>query len=70
MHIAYGIFWIGVGGIIGINRRADTDALRERLTAGAVGNMLFAEDPIRNAPMLLGDLGALFPSKAGSTCSG
>jgi hypothetical protein len=69
-HIAYGIFWIGVGGIVGVNRRADTDALRERLTAGAVGNLLFAEDPIRNAPTLLADLGALFPVKAGSSVLG
>ena len=69
MHVAFGIFWIGVGGIFGIDRRADTDALRERLTAGAVGNLLFADDPIRNAPMLLGDLAALFPAKASSTSS-
>ena len=62
--LGYGIFWIGVGGIIGIDRRADTDALRERLTAGAVGNILFADDPVRNAPVLLGDLAALFPPKA------
>jgi hypothetical protein len=64
LHLGYGIVLIGVGGIIGINRRADTDALRERLTSGAVGNLLFAEDPVRNAPALLGDLGALFPPKA------
>jgi Family of unknown function (DUF6603) len=60
----FGIFLIGVGGIVGIDRRADTDALRERLTAGAVGNLLFAEDPVRNAPLLLGDLAAVFPAKA------
>jgi hypothetical protein len=66
VHLAYGIYWIGAGGIIGIDRRADTDALRERLTSGAVGNVLFAEDPVRNAPVLLGDLAALFPAKAGS----
>ena len=64
-HIAYGIFLIGVGGIIGFNRRADTDALRQRLTNGAVGNLLFAEDPVRNAPVLLGDLQTLFPPQAG-----
>ena len=63
-HLAYGIFWIGAGGIVGIHRRADTDALRERLTAGAVGNILFADDPVRNAPVLLGDLAALFPPKS------
>jgi hypothetical protein len=66
VHLGYGIFWIGAGGIVGINRRADTDALRERLTAGAVGNLLFAEDPVRNAPVLLGDLTALFPAKSGT----
>jgi hypothetical protein len=66
VHLAYGIFWIGAGGIIGINRRADTDALRERLTSGAVGNILFAEDPVRNAPVLLGDLAALFPPRSES----
>jgi hypothetical protein len=65
VHLAYGIYWIGAGGIVGINRRADTDALRERLTSGAVGNILFAEDPVRNAPILLGDLGALFPPASG-----
>jgi hypothetical protein len=60
-----GIVWNGIGGLYGHNRRADTDALRERLTSGAVGNVLFADDPIRNAPILLGDLAALFPPAAG-----
>jgi Family of unknown function (DUF6603) len=63
--LGYGIFLIGVGGIVGIDRRADTDALRERLTSGAVGDLLFAEDPVRNAPVLLGELDAVFPPKAG-----
>jgi len=60
-----GIFWVGVGGLYGHHRRADTNALRERLTSGAVGNVLFADDPVRNAPVLLGDLAALFPPAAG-----
>lgn len=66
IQLTFGIEISGFGGLIGINRRADTDALRERLTTGAAGNVLFAEDPIRNAPTLLGDLGALFPAEAGS----
>lgn len=60
-----GIIWVGVGGLYGHHRRADTNALRERLTSGAVGNILFADDPVRNAPVLLGDLAALFPPAAG-----
>lgn len=65
IQLGFGFTITGFGGLIGINRRADTDALRERLTSGATGNVLFAEDPIRNAPALLGDLGALFPAADG-----
>jgi hypothetical protein len=65
IQLGFGFEISGFGGLIGINRRADTDALRERLTSGAAGNVLFAEDPIRNAPALIGDLGALFPAAAG-----
>jgi hypothetical protein len=63
--VGWGFNLTGLGGILGINRRADTDALRERLTSGAVGNVLFADDPVRNAPVLLGDLDAIFPARAG-----
>lgn len=66
IQLGFGFEISGFGGLVGINRRADTDALRERLTSGAAGNVLFAEDPVRNAPRILGDLGALFPAHPGS----
>ncbi|MFC7529257.1 DUF6603 domain-containing protein [Actinoplanes sp. GCM10030250] len=66
IQLGFGFEISGFGGLIGINRRVDTDALRERLTSGAAGNVLFADDPIRNAPQILGDLGALFPAHPGS----
>jgi hypothetical protein len=65
IQLGFGFAITGFGGLVGINRRADTDALRERLTSGAAGNVLFAEDPVRNAPSILGDLGALFPPADG-----
>jgi hypothetical protein len=65
IQLGFGFEISGFGGLVGINRRADTDALRERLTSGAAGNVLFAEDPVRNAPSILGDLGALFPPADG-----
>jgi hypothetical protein len=70
LPVGWGLSLVGVGGIVGINRRADTDALRERLTSGAVSNILFADDPIRNAPVLLGDLNAIFPPREGSSVIG
>jgi uncharacterized protein DUF6603 len=65
IQLGYGFAITGFGGLVGINRRSDTDALRERLTSGAAGNVLFAEDPVRNAPDILDDLDALFPAADG-----
>ena len=65
IQIGWGISLTGVGGVVGINRRADADALRERLTSGAAGNVLFATDPVKNAPALLGDLNAILPAADG-----
>jgi hypothetical protein len=64
-QLGYGFTLTGLGGLIGINRRVDTDALRERLVSGAIGSILIAEDPIKNAPRILGDLQTLFPAQSG-----
>lgn len=61
IQLSFGFTLNGVGGLVGLNRRADVDLLRERLGSGAAGNVLFCEDPLRNAPSLLADLGAFFP---------
>ena len=50
---------------MGINRRANTDLLRERLASGAAGDVLFNDDPLRNAPRLLGDMQQFFPDEPG-----
>lgn len=65
VQLGFGLALRGVGGLIGINRRANTDALRERLTSGAAGNLLFPENPVHNAPAILGDLNAVFPAADG-----
>jgi hypothetical protein len=70
IQLSYGFAITGFGGLVGINRRFDTDALRERLSSGAVGNVLFAPDPVRNAPIILGDADALFPPADGVHVAG
>jgi hypothetical protein len=65
IQLGLGFALTGVGGLVGLNRRANTDMLRERLASGAAGNVLFCEDPVRNAPAILGDLAAFFPPAAG-----
>jgi hypothetical protein len=66
VQLSWGFALTGLGGLVGVNRRADTDLLRDRLASGAAGNVLFNEDPARNAPTLLADLRELFPEKAGT----
>lgn len=65
IQIGFGFAISGFGGLVGINRRADTDLLRERLASGAAGDVLFNDDPMRNAPKLLGDMQQFFPDEQG-----
>ena len=62
IELSFGFSISGVGGLIGINRRADSDALRARLASGAVIDALFPADPTHSAPAILGTLGAIFPA--------
>lgn len=66
IQLGFGFMISGIGGLIGINRRADAQLMANRLASGAAGNVLFAEDPIKNAPRILGDLMALFPPNDGT----
>ncbi len=65
IQLGFGFAVSGFGGLVGINRRADTDVLRERLASGAAGDVLFNDDPMKNAPKLLGDMARFFPDEAG-----
>jgi len=65
IQLSWGFALNGVGGLIGVNRRADTDMLRDRLSSGAAGNVLFCEDPMKQAPSLLNDLRLFFPEQIG-----
>lgn len=65
IQIGFGFAVSGFGGLIGINREADTDLLRERLVSGAAGDVLFNDDPLRNASKLLGDMAQFFPAADG-----
>lgn len=65
IQLSFGFAVSGFGGLVGINRRADTDLLRERLTSGASGDVLFNDNPMANAPKLLGDMQQFFPDEKG-----
>ena len=65
VQLGYGFTLQGIGGILGVNRTVAVDALRAGLRAGTLGSVLFPEDPIRNAPQIVSDLGLLFPPAPG-----
>ena len=60
-----GVTLDGVGGLIGIHRRVDTDALRAALRGPGMGDIFFAADPVAQAARLTGDLARNFPAAEG-----
>jgi hypothetical protein len=61
LPLGYGFFLTGVGGMIGINRTIDTEAMREVLYEGRFDNLLFPPDPIGNARTILADMADILP---------
>ncbi|CAN5539125.1 hypothetical protein BH09ACT7_BH09ACT7_35370 [soil metagenome] len=55
----------GIGGIVGVEVAADTEALRAGLRTGALAQLLFPSDPVGEAPSILDTLSAVFPPQSG-----
>ncbi|WP_433684664.1 DUF6603 domain-containing protein [Nocardia sp. CA-119907] len=55
----------GIGGIVGVEVAADTDALLAGLRTGILSRLLFPADPIGSAPAILDSLAAVFPPRHG-----
>lgn len=66
IELGYGFTLSGLGGILAINRRLDSDALRDGLKDGIVGQLLFPADPVAAAPQILTKLSAIFPVQEGA----
>jgi hypothetical protein len=65
LPLGYGFFLTGLGGLIGINRTTNTQALRDVLYAGSLDSILFPVDPIGNAATILDHMAAIFPARSG-----
>jgi hypothetical protein len=65
IQLGFGFALSAVGGLIALNRQMDVDALRNRMATGTAGRILAPEDPVRNAPVLIADLAAVFPPTEG-----
>jgi hypothetical protein len=70
VHIAFGIFWTGLGGMIGLHHRADLDALTAGMKTGVLDDVLFPENPVADAPRIISRYKQLFPIEPDSLLLG
>jgi|SRR5271165_31206 len=61
IQLGFGFTLNGVGGLLGLNRSAQLDTLRDGVRTGAVDDIMFPTDIIANAPRIISDLKAIFP---------
>ena len=64
-QLGFGFTLNGVGGLIGINRGLDEDALADGVRSGSLDSLLFPDDPVANAPRIIADMNAVFPPAEG-----
>ncbi len=70
VHIAFGIFLTGIGGLIGLHHRADLDALTSGMKSGALDDILFPDNPVGDAPRIINRYRQLFPVEPDSLLLG
>ncbi|WP_321366320.1 DUF6603 domain-containing protein [uncultured Celeribacter sp.] len=68
--LAFGFSLSGIGGLIGVHRGIDVEALGDAVRSGTLDNVLFPQDVIANAPMILSALDTIFLSQKGQFAFG
>ena len=66
IQLGFGFTLTGVGGVAGINRAIDVDALGSAVRSGSLDTILFPADPIAEAPVIIEEFRAIFPPADGS----
>ncbi len=66
IELGFGFTLNGLGGILAIERRLDSAALRKGIREGVVDTLLFPDDPVAAAPKILDKLAAIFPVQPGA----
>jgi Family of unknown function (DUF6603) len=64
LPLGFGFFLTGVGGLVCVHRTVDAEALAAALIEGVVDDLLFPEDPVRDAAAILRGVDDLFPNAA------
>lgn len=64
-QLGFGFTLSAVGGLIGLNRTMNLQALADGVRSGAIMSVMFPRDIIANAPKIISDLKAFFPPQEG-----
>ncbi len=70
IDLTFGFTLNRVGGVVGIEHRLDSDALRAGIASGALDHILFPDDPVAAAPAILTTLERVFPVEGGAIVIG
>ncbi|TDC24033.1 kelch motif-containing protein, partial [Kribbella albertanoniae] len=65
IQLGYGFTLLAVGGLVGLNRGMNLDALAQGVRSGAIESVMFPKDVVANAPRILSDLRTFFPAEDG-----
>lgn len=65
IQLGFGFTLNAVGGLLGLNRSAQLNVLRDGVRTGAVNDIVFPTDVIANAPRIISDLKTVFPPQEG-----
>ncbi|HET9196060.1 MAG TPA: DUF6603 domain-containing protein [Vicinamibacterales bacterium] len=65
IQLGFGFTLNGVGGLLGLNRRADLERLRTGLRDNTLGSILFPQDIVENSARIISDLRQVFPVEEG-----
>ena len=65
IQLSFGFSLDRVGGIVGVNRTVDTQALADAVRSGKAGDALFAARPPASPGAVIDDLRHMFPARAG-----
>lgn len=65
IQLGFGFTLNGVGGLGGVNRTMNTDALHAGFRAHTLNSILFPPDPIANAPQIITNIENFFPPAEG-----
>ncbi len=63
IQLGMGFTLNGIGGLLGLNRSMNTEALRAGIKTGTAERILFPVNPLENAELIISDLESIFPRR-------